>query len=78
MRRGRWRRRPCSSPCRQNIRTAATGNPCVRVYSIDAILDRLIRSDKTISTYKTRLQEKLGLSSLAALIEFAALHKLID
>lgn len=40
--------------------------------------DALFISDKTISTYKTRLQEKLGLASLAALIEFAALHKLID
>mgnify|MGYP001550880339 CR=1 FL=1 len=38
----------------------------------------LFMSDKTVSTYKTRLQEKLGLSSLAGLIEFAALHKLID
>jgi two-component system response regulator FimZ (fimbrial Z protein) len=42
------------------------------------ISNRLCVSDKTISTYKTRLQEKLGLSSLAALIEFASLHKLID
>jgi two-component system response regulator FimZ (fimbrial Z protein) len=42
------------------------------------IASRLFLSDKTISTYKTRLQEKLGLASLAALIEFAALHKLID
>jgi hypothetical protein len=36
------------------------------------------RSDKTVSTYKGRIQEKLGLSSLAALIEFASLHKLVD
>jgi len=42
------------------------------------IASRLYLSDKTISTYKTRLCEKLGLSSLAALIEFASLHKLID
>ncbi|CAG4885994.1 response regulator transcription factor [Paraburkholderia saeva] len=42
------------------------------------ISGRLCVSDKTVSTYKTRLQEKLGLSSLAGLIEFAALHKLID
>lgn len=42
------------------------------------ISNRLCVSDKTVSTYKTRLQEKLGLSSLAGLIEFAALHKLID
>jgi two-component system response regulator FimZ (fimbrial Z protein) len=42
------------------------------------IASRLFLSDKTVSTYKTRLCEKLGLSSLAALIEFASLHKLID
>jgi two-component system response regulator EvgA len=43
-----------------------------------AIGDALFMSDKTVSTYKSRIQEKLGLSSLAALIEFASLHKLID
>ena len=43
-----------------------------------AIGDALFISDKTVSTYKSRIQEKLGLSSLAALIEFAALHKLVD
>jgi two-component system response regulator EvgA len=40
--------------------------------------DALFISDKTVSTYKGRIQEKLGLSSLAGLIEFAALQKLID
>jgi len=39
---------------------------------------KLLKSDKTVSTYKSRIQEKLGLSSLAALIEFATLHRLID
>ncbi len=42
------------------------------------IASRLFLSDKTVSTYKSRIQEKLGLSSLAALIEFASLHQLID
>ena len=42
------------------------------------IATRLFLSDKTVSTYKSRIQEKLGLSSLAALIEFASLQKLID
>jgi two-component system response regulator FimZ (fimbrial Z protein) len=42
------------------------------------IASRLYLSDKTVSTYKSRIQEKLGLASLAALIEFAMLHKLID
>jgi two-component system response regulator EvgA len=40
--------------------------------------DALFMSDKTVSTYKSRIQEKLGLTSLAALIEFASLQKLID
>jgi two-component system response regulator FimZ (fimbrial Z protein) len=39
---------------------------------------RLSLSDKTVSTYKGRIQEKLGLSSLVAMIEFASLQKLID
>jgi two-component system response regulator FimZ (fimbrial Z protein) len=42
------------------------------------IATRLFLSDKTVSTYKGRIQEKLGLGSLAALIEFASLQKLID
>lgn len=42
------------------------------------IAANLSLSDKTVSTYKTRVQEKLGLSSLAGMIEFASHHKLID
>ncbi|CAB3772041.1 response regulator transcription factor [Paraburkholderia solisilvae] len=40
--------------------------------------EALFISDKTVSTYKTRLREKLGVSSLAGMIEFATYHKLID
>jgi two-component system response regulator EvgA len=40
--------------------------------------EALFISDKTVSTYKSRLREKLGLSSLAGMIEFATHHKLID
>lgn len=42
------------------------------------IAGRLSLSDKTVSTYKSRIQEKLGLSSLAGLIEFATSHRLVD
>lgn len=49
-----------------------------RGMSNKAIGDALFISDKTVSTYKSRIQEKLGLSSLAGLIEFATLQKLID
>jgi two-component system, NarL family, response regulator EvgA len=40
--------------------------------------EALFISDKTVSTYKSRIQEKLGLSSLAGLIEYATLQKLVD
>jgi len=49
-----------------------------RGMSNKGIAARLGLSDKTVSTYKTRVLDKLGLSSLAALIEFAALNKLIE
>lgn len=42
------------------------------------IAGRLCLSDKTVSTYKNRIQEKLGLTSLAGLIEFATLHRLVE
>ncbi|HTH62899.1 MAG TPA: LuxR C-terminal-related transcriptional regulator [Paraburkholderia sp.] len=42
------------------------------------IAARLSLSDKTVSTYKTRVLDKLGVSSLAALIEYATLNNLID
>jgi two-component system response regulator EvgA len=43
-----------------------------------SIGEALFITDKTVSTYKARLREKLGLSSLAGMIEFATHHKLID
>jgi two-component system response regulator FimZ (fimbrial Z protein) len=49
-----------------------------RGMSNKGIAARLGLSDKTVSTYKTRVLDKLGVSSLAALIEFAALNKLIE
>jgi two-component system, NarL family, response regulator, fimbrial Z protein, FimZ len=42
------------------------------------IAARLFLSDKTVSTYKSRIQEKLRVSSLAGLIEFATMQKLVD
>ncbi|WP_296657403.1 response regulator transcription factor [Paraburkholderia sp.] len=49
-----------------------------RGVSNKSIAERLGLSDKTVSTYKTRALDKLGVSSLAALIEFATLNKLIE
>jgi two-component system, NarL family, response regulator EvgA len=40
--------------------------------------EALFMSDKTVSTYKGRILEKLGISSLAGLIEFATAHGLAD
>ena len=54
------------------------GEPKSKGMSNKTIGEALFISDKTVSTYKGRIQEKLGLSSLAALIEFASLQKLID
>lgn len=49
-----------------------------RGMSNKSIAARLNLSDKTVSTYKTRVLDKLGVSSLAALIEYATLNNLID
>ncbi|MBB2931793.1 response regulator transcription factor [Paraburkholderia silvatlantica] len=49
-----------------------------RGLSNKGIAARLGLSDKTVSTYKTRVLDKLGVTSLAALIEFATLNKLIE
>ena len=49
-----------------------------RGMSNKSIAARLGLSDKTVSTYKTRVLDKLGVSSLAALIEYATLNNLID
>jgi len=49
-----------------------------RGMSNKSIATRLGLSDKTVSTYKTRVLDKLGVSSLAALIEFATLNNLVD
>jgi two-component system response regulator FimZ (fimbrial Z protein) len=49
-----------------------------RGMSNKGVAARLGLSDKTVSTYKTRVLDKLGVSSPAALIEFATLNKLID
>ena len=49
-----------------------------RGMSNKGIAARLGLSDKTVSTYKTRVLDKLGVSSLAALFEFATLNKLIE
>lgn len=49
-----------------------------RGLSNKSIAGRLSLSDKTVSTYKTRVLDKLGVSSLAALIEYATLNNLVD
>lgn len=46
-------------------------------YSNKAIGEKLFLSNKTVSTYKTRLLQKLGLGSLVDLAEFAKRNSLI-
>jgi two-component system, NarL family, invasion response regulator UvrY len=46
--------------------------------SVSAIADALSLSVKTISTYRSRLLEKLGLTSTADLVRYAIDHHLID
>jgi len=48
----------------------------VRGENNKGIAEKLGLSDKTVSTYKIRIQTKLGVSSVAGLVEFAANHKL--
>ena len=46
-------------------------------YSNKAISEKLFLSNKTVSTYKARLLQKLGLGSQVGLAEFAKRHGLI-
>lgn len=46
--------------------------------SVSAIADQLSLSVKTISTYRSRVLEKLGLASTADLVRYAIDHDLID
>ncbi len=45
---------------------------------INEIADKLFISNKTVSTYKTRLLEKMKMKSVAALTKYAIHHKLIS
>lgn len=46
--------------------------------TVSAIAASLYLSPKTVSTYKTRLAEKLGVENDAALIRYAIRHRLFD
>jgi len=48
----------------------------VRGQSNKQIAEELFLSQKTVSTYKTRILEKLQLNSLVDLVEFARQHNL--
>jgi len=49
-----------------------------RGQSVTQIADTLRISPNTVSTYRTRVLEKLGVDSNAALTRYALIHKLID
>jgi len=46
--------------------------------SISEIANQLCVSSKTVSTYKTRVMEKLQISTEAALIRYAIKHRLFE
>lgn len=46
--------------------------------SLNEIAEKLFISNKTVSTYKTRLLEKMDMSSIAELTRYAITHKLIN
>lgn len=46
--------------------------------SLTAIAERLAINVKTVSTYRRRLLEKMGLGSNAQLVQYAVHHRLLD
>ena len=46
--------------------------------SVSAIAESLCLSPKTVSTYRTRILEKLGLSTTADIIRYAITHQLVE
>lgn len=50
----------------------------VRGSSINAIADELSISNKTVSSHKTRLMQKMGISSNAELVRYAVAHGLVE
>ena len=47
-------------------------------YSLSVIADKLYISIKTVSTYKTRLMQKLGLTQKHELVDYALRHHLLE
>jgi DNA-binding CsgD family transcriptional regulator len=45
--------------------------------SVSAIAERLHLSVKTVSTHKTHVLEKMGMSSVAELVRYAVAHGLV-
>jgi two-component system, NarL family, invasion response regulator UvrY len=56
----------------QVLRLVASGK------SLKEIAAELSLSEKTIGTYRTRINQKIGLSTIAELVRYATLHKLVD
>jgi DNA-binding NarL/FixJ family response regulator len=46
--------------------------------AIKKIAEELYLSEKTVSTYRTRLLEKMGMTTNAEIISYALKNKLID
>jgi DNA-binding NarL/FixJ family response regulator len=56
----------------QVLRLVASGK------SLKEIAAELSLSEKTIGTYRTRITQKMGLSTIAELVHYATLHKLVE
>jgi DNA-binding NarL/FixJ family response regulator len=76
---------PASAPAQSDNRLAQLSEREQEVltlialgYSNKEIAEKLFLSVKTVETYKTRIMEKLELTTRAALVRFALQHKLLD
>lgn len=49
----------------------------VHGYSLSTIADKLYLSIKTVSTYKTRLLQKLGCTQNSELVDYALRHNIL-
>ena len=47
-------------------------------YSLSVIAEKLYISIKTVSTYKTRLMQKLGFTQKHELVDYALKHNLLE
>ena len=73
---GRRATRRCTASCRSaSSRSSASSRPA---RAVSKIADELFLSVKTVSTYRTRVLEKMGMKSNADLTYYAIKNGLIE